>query len=93
MSRRRRVERETPEYAAMLERMIRAYARRVAEADEVDLARMVEVKRVMDEALAFAVRGQREQLGRSWADIARGLGTSRQAAYERFARKVSTVKI
>ena len=91
MSRRR--ERETPEYAAMLERMIRAYARRVADADEVDLARMVEVKRVMDQALADAVRGQREQLGRSWAEIARGLGTSRQAAYDRFARKVHSVAL
>lgn len=87
------MERETPEYAAMLERMIRAYARRVAEADEVDLARMVEVKRVMDEAVAEAVRGQRENLGRSWAEIARGLGTSRQAAYERFSRKIRTVTI
>lgn len=84
---------ETPEFAAMLERMIRAYARRVAEADEVDLARMVEVKRVMDEALADAVRGQRDKLGRSWAEIARGLGTTRQSAYERFARKVRSVTI
>lgn len=75
---------ETPEYAAMLKRMIRTYGKRVAEADDVDLAEMLAVKAELDEAIRVAVRGQREQLGRSWADIARGLGVTRQSAFERF---------
>lgn len=75
---------ETPEYAAMLRRMIRAYARRVADADDVDLAEMLRVRDEMEQAVRDAVRGQRERHGRSWADIARGLGTTRQAAQMRF---------
>lgn len=73
----------------MVERMIRAYGRRVGDADEVDLARMVEVRRVFDRALVSAVRGQREN-GASWGDVARGLGTSRQAAQMRFGAERET---
>ena len=82
MSRRR--EYETPDYAAMLERMIVRYGDRVGDADEVDLAEMLRVRKVFDRAIIEAVRGQRERHGRSWADIARGLGTTRQAAQMRF---------
>lgn len=77
---------ETPDYARMLVRMLRAYGHRVADADEVDLATMLEVRDQLDEAIRTAVRGQREIHGRSWADIAAGLGTSRQAAHARFHR-------
>ena len=76
-------ERETPEYAAMLERMIRAYGKRVGDGDPVDLARMMEVRREFDEALLVAVRGLREA-GCSWREVAEGLGTTRQAAQMRF---------
>jgi len=71
---------ETPEYADMLARMIRAYGRRVADGDEVDLTRMLEVRDQLDEAIGAAVRGQRERHGQSWAYVARGLGVTRQAA-------------
>lgn len=77
---------ETPEYAAMLRRMIRAYARRVADADDVDLAQMVQLREEIDVAITAAVRGQREQHGRSWADVGRGLGITRQAAQMRYGR-------
>lgn len=76
--------RETPEYAAMLRRMIRAYGRRVAEADDVDLAEMVALRDELDAAIAAAVRGQREHHDASWADVARGLGVSRQYAQRRY---------
>lgn len=70
----------------MLRRMIRAYGRRVADADDVDLAEMVALRAQLDEAIAAAVRGQREHHGASWADVARGLGTTRQAAQMRYGR-------
>lgn len=89
MSRRTKRTVETPEYARMLRRLIRSYARRVGEADDVDLAEMVDIKRELDEAVAEAVRRQRELYGRSWADIARGLGCTRQAAQERYGRRAA----
>ena len=74
---------ETPEYLAMMRRMIRAAGRRVAGADPEDLAQLVELRDALDAAIADAVAGQRE-MGSSWADIARGLGCTRQSAHERF---------
>lgn len=76
--------RETPEYAAMLRRMIAAYGRRLADADDVDLAEMVALRDALDKAIEDAVRGQREHHGASWADVARGLGVSRQYAQKRY---------
>lgn len=85
MSKRRKVERETPEFAQMVARMIRAHGRRVAEADEVDLADLVAMRRVLEDAIADAVAGQ-QAAGKSWAEIARGLGVKRQTAHERYGR-------
>lgn len=73
---------ETPEYAAMLKRMIRAYAVRVADADYVDLADMLEVKAELDEAIRAAVREQASRT--SWATVAQGLGVTREAAFQRY---------
>lgn len=77
---------ETPEFANMLARMIRAYGRRVADGDEVDLTRMRELAEELESAIGEAVRGQRERHGQSWAYVARGLGTTRQAAQMRYGR-------
>lgn len=83
---------ETPEYAQMLRRMIKAYAKRVADADDVDLATMVELRGLFDEAIAAAVRGQVEIHGASWSEVARGLGTTKQAAHQRYARALTSVR-
>lgn len=80
-----RRERETPEYAAMVERMVRAYGRRVGSGDYPDLARMLEVRAVFDAAIADAVTGQRAA-GFSWSMIAIGLGVTRQSAQERYGK-------
>lgn len=80
------------EYAGFVKRAIRGYGRRVATADEVDLAEMVELRSVLEGAIADAVQGQRENLGRSWADIGRGLGTTRQAAQERYGAAFGKVR-
>lgn len=79
-------ERENPEYAAMLRRMIRAYGRRVADADPEDLAELVALRETLDQAITEAVNGQRQAYGRSWADVARGLGMTRQSAHERYGQ-------
>lgn len=76
---------DNDQFAAFCRRIIRAYARRVADGDEVDLAEMVAVRDEMDEAIAAAVAGMRGH-GASWAYIAAGLGTTRQAAQMRFGR-------
>lgn len=77
---------ETPEYADMLARMIKAYAKRVGDGDPVDLARMVEVRREFDQAIVDAVRGMRKA-GCSWREVAEGLGTTRQAAQITYGRR------
>lgn len=88
MSRRTRRERETTDYLDAARRFIRAAGRRVAEADEVELGMLLDLRRVLDEAVAEAVKGQRDR-GLSWAYIASAAGTTRQAAQQRWGEKVS----
>lgn len=78
---------ETTDYAAFIRRAIRAHGRRVADADVEDLAELLQLREELDAAIALAVTGQTENLGRSWADIARATGTSRQAAFKRWGAK------
>lgn len=78
--------RETPEYAGCVRRMVRAHGRRVGGADPEDLGELVGLYEVVGEAVADAVAGLREG-GCSWAQIARGLGITRQAAQQRFGLK------
>jgi hypothetical protein len=80
---RRRGRAETMEYLAAAERFIRAAGDRVGDADEVELARLLQLHDAVDRAVAAAVVGQRLR-GVSWAGIAAGTGTSRQAAQQRY---------
>lgn len=78
---------ETPEYADMLGRMIRAYAKRVGDGDPVDLARMVELEKQFHAAVQAAVDGQRDA-GFSWREIGeQGLGTTKQSAQITYGRR------
>lgn len=77
---------ETGPYLGMLRRMIAAGGRRVADADEVELAQLISLQSDLDEAIATAIAGQRQR-GRSWATIAVALGTTRQSAHERWAKR------
>lgn len=79
--------RETPEYAGFARRAIRAYGRRVADADPEDLREMLEMRVVLEEAIATAVDGLRDRA--SWTDIARALGVSRQGAQQRYGGRPS----
>jgi hypothetical protein len=74
---------ENDEYAAFARRVIRAYARRIADGDIEALTAMTTLAADLDEAITDAVTGLRAY-GYSWADIARPLGITRQAAQQRF---------
>ncbi|WP_327590310.1 hypothetical protein OHA25_27350 [Nonomuraea sp. NBC_00507] len=74
---------ENDQYAAFLRRAIRAYGRRIASGDVEALADAIALIDELDTAIANAVTGLREQ-GYSWADIARPLEITRQAAQQRW---------
>lgn len=74
---------ENDAYAAMVGRMIRAYARRVAAGDPEDLTRMLELRDAFDAAIGDAVTGLRAE-GASWTDIGRVAGMARQSAREKW---------
>lgn len=80
---------ETTEYGKMVARMIRTYGKRVADADEVDLAQMLTMRDELDAAIVAAVHGQRTKWQRSWGYIAEGAGMTRQAAQQRWGKAVN----
>jgi hypothetical protein len=78
---------ETLDYLGAAKRFILAAGRRVGDADEHELRALLLLQVTLDEAIQTAVDGQRENGGKSWADIARGTGKSREAAYQRWGAK------
>jgi len=71
----------------MMTRMIRAWGRRVGEADTYDLAELVAFQREVDEAIGAAIATARARATPwSWAEIGDALGISRQAAQQRWGR-------
>lgn len=85
MGRRRTRERETTEYLDMLARLIRAAGRRVADADEVELGKLLGLQHELDQAVAAAIEGQRGR-GASWSYIATATGITKQTAWERWGK-------
>ena len=75
---------ENDGYAAFLRRVLRAYARRIAAGDIDSFTEMAAIAAEMDQILRQAVAGLRAA-GFSWADIAARTGTTRQAAWKRWA--------
>ena len=75
---------ENDEYAAFARRVLRAYARRVADGDVEALTLMLGLSAEIDTAIAQAVHGLRGS-GYSWAEIGSRLGITRQAAQQRWA--------
>ena len=79
---------ENPEFAAFARRILRAAARRVADGDVEGLAGLVALRSEVDAAISEAVQGLRSpKWSYSWADIARVLGTTRQAAQQRYGQQ------
>ena len=76
---------ENDEYAAFARRVLRAYARRVADGDVEALTLMLGLSAEIDDAIAQAVQGLRG-FGYSWAEIGSRLGITRQAAQQRWGR-------
>lgn len=87
-ARRRRETCETTEYARFARRIIKAFGRRVAEGDEIDLVELIAVRDEMDRVIVEGVRGMREN-GYSWAYIGRALRISRQAAQMAYGPKIA----
>ena len=76
---------ENDEYAAFARRVLRAYARRVADGDVEALTLMLGLSAEIDDAISQAVTGLRA-FGYSWAEIGSRLGITRQAAQQRWGR-------
>ena len=74
---------ENDDYAAFVDRVIRAYARRVATGDIEALTHMATTADQLDNAIRDAITGLRAY-GYSWADIGTRLGVTRQAAQQRW---------
>jgi hypothetical protein len=71
----------------MVRRILEAAARRVAEGDEESFAALCDLQAVLDTMMAQAVRGLR-QSGMTWQQIGDATGTTRQAAHERWAKRI-----
>ena len=76
---------ENDDYAAFTRRILRAYARRVADGDIEALTLMLGLSAEIDTAIGQAVTGLRGY-GYSWADIGSRLGITRQAAQQRWGQ-------
>ena len=82
---RRRRTVENDEYARFVQRVMRAYVRRVPSGDVDAVADMTGFATELDEAIGQAVIGLRDA-GYSWAEIAARVGVTRQAAQQRWGR-------
>jgi len=78
---------DTADFLAMAARIVAAAGHRVADADPEDLARLLELRDLVDEAVIEAVRGLRDA-GITWEDIGAAVGTTRQAAIMRWNPKL-----
>lgn len=77
---------ETAEFAAFARRIIKAYGRRIGQGGDVDaLPELVALACEIDAVISQSVAGLRAE-GYSWGEISARLGTSRQAAQQRFGR-------
>jgi hypothetical protein len=83
---------ENNEFDAFARRIVRAYARRVADGDIEALVALRRLASEVDNATAAAVQGLRE-FGYSWSEIAARLGVTRQGAQMRWANRADRGRI
>jgi hypothetical protein len=76
---------ENTDYAAFVTRILRAHGKRVADGDVAALSELVALSTELDAAITTGITGLRAH-GHSWADIAIGLGVTRQAAQQRWGK-------
>src|SRR6266545_1844074 len=85
---RARREVENSEFDAFVRRILRAYARRVANGDIEALRSLAELSSEVDAVTRLAVAGLRKSSYHySWSEIADRLGVTRQAAQMRYGDK------
>lgn len=78
---------DNDDFLAFARRIMRALARRVGDADPDDLAEMMRLRGVLDDAMTTAVAGMRAN-GFSWAEIGAAVGMTRQSAWEKWRQAV-----
>lgn len=77
---------EAPEIGAMIERMLKALARRAGDGEAEAVEQLAGLEHIVVEQLGRAVRAHRQAPAEaSWQQLGELLGTSRQAAHRRFA--------
>lgn len=86
----RRERPECPEVGSAARRMIRALVRRAEEGDTESIEQLVETRRHLDGAITNAGRAL-HSFGYSFTELGDVLGTSRQAARERFTPRPGPV--
>ncbi|MBN9754224.1 hypothetical protein DMP14_01965 [Pseudonocardia sp. Ae707_Ps2] len=74
---------ENDDYAAFTRCIVTAHGRRIGHGDIEGLTDLARLAEDIDTAIRHAVTGLRAA-GFSWADIATRLGTTRQAAHQRY---------
>ena len=84
LTNRQRTQVGNKEFAEFVRRIIKASARRVAEGDIEALVDLVNLSRDLSQAIAIGVEGLRERHEYSWAEIARPLNITKQAAQQRW---------
>ena len=77
---------ENDEYAAFARRVLRAYARRVADGDVEAMLTMTEVAAEFGTLIQQAAQGL-NTCGYSWAEIGTRLGITRQATQQRWGAR------
>lgn len=77
---------ETAEFAGFVRRILRAYGRRVGQCGDIEsLPELVALAGEVDAVISQSVAGLRAE-GYSWGEISARLGTTRQAAQQRFGK-------
>lgn len=85
---------EAPELAGASARMMRALVRRAGDGELEALEALVALQATLAQALQDGVTAYREGPAEaSWAAIGEAVGTSRQAAAERFGTKANLVVV
>ena len=77
---------DTDDLLAGIRRQVRSLSRRVGESDGVALATLVELRDEVEQGITDAIAGLRHDPAApaSWTEIGDALGTTRQAAQQRY---------
>jgi len=91
---------DTSKFAQFVLRIMRAYGRRVASADEADVVEMIEMlsfaeaitAKAIGDYLALDLGTPRNQRTRTWRALARRSGVSEQAFRQKWLPKIEKVR-